>query len=86
MSDYVKAILKAPAVWSALFSAILATVLIIKPDFPRELLVVWLGVASAILAAVGIGGVNGVVPDVRDVRAERKATTEGRRLGPPPHG
>ena len=83
MSDYVRPILKSPAVWSSLATAIVATVVIIKPDFPRELLVLWLGVASAILAAVGIGGVNGVVPDVRDVRAERKATMEGRRLGPP---
>lgn len=82
MSDYVRAILKSPAVWSALFTAIVATVLIIKPDFPRELLVLWLGVASAVLAAVGIGGVNGVVPDVRDARAQREIV-QGRRLGPP---
>lgn len=82
MSDYIKAILKSPAVWSALFTAIIATVLAIKPDFPRDLLVVWLGLASAVLAAIGIAGVNGVVPDVRDARAERKIE-QGRRLGPP---
>lgn len=84
MSDYVKAVLKSPAVWSALFTAIVATVLIIKPDFPRELLVLWLGVASAVLAAVGIGGVNGVVPDVKDARdARAREIVQGRRLGPP---
>lgn len=79
MSDYIRAILKSPAVWSALFTALVATVLVIKPDFPRELLVLWLGVASAVLAAVGIGGVNGVVPDVRDIREARAA----RRVFPP---
>jgi hypothetical protein len=86
MPDYVKAILRSPAVWSSAGTAIVATVLIIKPDFPRELLVLWLGVASAVLAAVGIGGVNGVVPDVKDARDARaqREIVEGRRLGP--HG
>lgn len=83
MSDYAKAIIRSPAVWSALFTAIVATVLAIRPDFPRELLVLWLGVASAVLAALGIAGVNGVVPDVRETRAQREIV-EGRRLGP--HG
>ena len=74
MSDYVKAILKSPAVWSAFFTAVIATVLAIRPDFPRDLLVVWLGLASAVLAAIGIAGVNGVVPDVRDAREARRMT------------
>ena len=38
------------------------------------LLVVWLGLASAVLAAIGIAGVNGVVPDVRDAREARRMT------------
>jgi uncharacterized membrane protein YccC len=81
MSDYVKAILKSPAVWSALFTAIIATILAVKPDFPRELIVVWLGVASAILAAVGIGGVNGVIPDVRQTRARQTYPPDSRANG-----
>lgn len=81
MSDYAKAVLKSPAVWSALFTAIVATVLVIRPDFPRELLVLWLGVASAILAALGIVGVNGVVPYVRDARALREALPDDPGLG-----
>jgi len=81
MSDYAKAILKSPAVWSALFTAIIATILAVKPDFPRELIVVWLGVASAILAAVGIGGVNGVIPDVRETRARRIYPPDSRANG-----
>ena len=55
-----------------MFTAIIATVLAIKPDFPINLITVWLGVASAILAAIGIVGVTGVIPKVAQAKAVRE--------------
>lgn len=71
MSDALKAIFSSPPLWSALFTAIIATVLAFKPDFPINLITVWLGVASAILAAIGIVGVTGVIPKVAQAQSDR---------------
>lgn len=71
MSDALKAILTNVPLWSALISAIVYFVVLRDPSFPRPAIDVLVSVVIALLSALGVTGVQGVVPAVRQAQAER---------------
>lgn len=71
MSDQAKAILKNGALWSALIAAVSGTILYINPNFPREILALYVGLLVAILAAVGVNGITSVEVKTAEIKADR---------------
>lgn len=72
MSDAVLAIVRSPTLWSAVIATVVYVVMLRDPSFPKPLLDLYVGIVIAFLSALGITGVVGVVPAVRQAQAARK--------------
>lgn len=69
--DTLKAAGKNGALWTAIIAGVVGTVLYLRPDFPRELLGLYVAIVVALLTALGVRGVTGVPVATRNLQARR---------------
>jgi hypothetical protein len=69
--DTLKAAAKNGALWTAIIAGVVGTVLYLKPEFPRELLGLYVAIVVALLTALGVKGVTAVNVATRAIQTSR---------------
>jgi hypothetical protein len=78
--DVLQAIVKDPAVWSAVILLATLVARYVVPDLPADLLN---AIVALVVVVLGAAGIKGVTAEVKRVRAMREANAVSTYLAPP---